>query len=92
MFVGSEIYQEVLAKALAKNFGAKLMIVDTLLLPGVNFQLAFTFFLSFERVILSIFVSNFYFLIMYREYIGIKLALLDIDSLYFKWVASGNNS
>ncbi|KAL0800650.1 hypothetical protein Bca101_055825 [Brassica carinata] len=31
---GSEIYQEVLAKALAKNFGAKLMIVDTLLLPG----------------------------------------------------------
>ncbi|KAJ0245228.1 AAA-type ATPase family protein [Hirschfeldia incana] len=31
---GSEIYQEVLAKALAKHFGAKLMIVDTLLLPG----------------------------------------------------------
>ncbi|XP_018437210.1 uncharacterized protein LOC108809559 isoform X2 [Raphanus sativus] len=31
---GSEIYQEVLAKALAKNFGAKLMIVDSLLLPG----------------------------------------------------------
>lgn len=31
---GSEIYQEMLAKALAKKFGAKLMIVDTLLLPG----------------------------------------------------------
>nr|VDD41387.1 unnamed protein product [Brassica oleracea] len=31
---GSEIYQEALAKALAKNYGAKLMIVDTLLLPG----------------------------------------------------------
>ncbi|CAH8336846.1 unnamed protein product [Eruca vesicaria subsp. sativa] len=31
---GSEIYQEMLAKAFAKNFGAKLMIVDTLLLPG----------------------------------------------------------
>ncbi|KAL0884336.1 hypothetical protein Bca101_008317 [Brassica carinata] len=30
----SEIYQEMLAKALAKKFGAKLMIVDTLLLPG----------------------------------------------------------
>ncbi|CAG7867660.1 unnamed protein product [Brassica rapa] len=32
---GSEIYQEMLAKALAKKFGAKLMIVDTLLLPGL---------------------------------------------------------
>ncbi|KAG2330857.1 hypothetical protein Bca52824_002037 [Brassica carinata] len=31
---GSEIYQEMLAKGLAKNFGAKLMIVDSLLLPG----------------------------------------------------------
>ncbi|CAG7881763.1 unnamed protein product [Brassica rapa] len=31
---GSEIYQEMLAKALAKRFGAKLMIVDSLLLPG----------------------------------------------------------
>ncbi|CAN8237774.1 unnamed protein product [Cochlearia groenlandica] len=31
---GSEIYQEMLAKALAKSFGAKLMIVDSLLLPG----------------------------------------------------------
>ncbi|XP_010429750.1 PREDICTED: uncharacterized protein LOC104714166 isoform X1 [Camelina sativa] len=31
---GSEIYQEMLAKAFAKNFGAKLMIVDSLLLPG----------------------------------------------------------
>ncbi|KAG7594588.1 SMAD/FHA domain superfamily [Arabidopsis thaliana x Arabidopsis arenosa] len=31
---GSEIYREVLAKALAKHYGAKLMIVDTLLLPG----------------------------------------------------------
>ncbi|KFK42647.1 hypothetical protein AALP_AA1G022100 [Arabis alpina] len=31
---GSEIYQEMVAKALAKHFGAKLMIVDSLLLPG----------------------------------------------------------
>ncbi|KAL4351801.1 hypothetical protein GQ457_06G029940 [Hibiscus cannabinus] len=31
---GSEIYQETLAKALAKHFGARLMIVDSLLLPG----------------------------------------------------------
>ncbi|KAJ4905431.1 AAA-type ATPase family protein [Raphanus sativus] len=31
---GSEIYQEMLAKALAKRFGAKLMVVDSLLLPG----------------------------------------------------------
>ncbi|XP_048442588.1 spastin-like isoform X2 [Pyrus x bretschneideri] len=32
---GSEIYQETLAKALAKHFGARLLIVDSLLLPGV---------------------------------------------------------
>ncbi|KAK4758646.1 hypothetical protein SAY87_019947 [Trapa incisa] len=32
---GSEIYQETLAKALAKHYGAKLLIVDSLLLPGV---------------------------------------------------------
>ncbi|XP_010522785.1 PREDICTED: uncharacterized protein LOC104801270 isoform X2 [Tarenaya hassleriana] len=32
--VGSEVYQEMLAKALSKHFGAKLMIVDSLLLPG----------------------------------------------------------
>ncbi|CAN4093084.1 unnamed protein product [Withania somnifera] len=31
---GSEIYQETLAKALAKYFGAKLLVVDSLLLPG----------------------------------------------------------
>ncbi|KAK0582949.1 hypothetical protein LWI29_031416 [Acer saccharum] len=31
---GSEIYQETLAKALAKHFGAKLLIVDSLILPG----------------------------------------------------------
>ncbi|KAM7254886.1 hypothetical protein ACFE04_020127 [Oxalis oulophora] len=30
----SEIYQETLAKALAKHFNAKLLIVDSLLLPG----------------------------------------------------------
>ena len=45
LFEGSEIYQEMLAKALAKKFGAKLMIVDTLLLPGVNFHFAFRVFL-----------------------------------------------
>ncbi|MQL94377.1 hypothetical protein Taro_027032, partial [Colocasia esculenta] len=31
---GSEIYQETLAKALAKHFGARLLIVDSLVLPG----------------------------------------------------------
>ncbi|KAK4357260.1 hypothetical protein RND71_022870 [Anisodus tanguticus] len=31
---GSEIYQETLVKALAKYFGAKLLIVDSLMLPG----------------------------------------------------------
>ncbi|XP_004495974.1 uncharacterized protein [Cicer arietinum] len=31
---GSEIYQETLSKALAKHFGAKLLIVDSLSLPG----------------------------------------------------------
>jgi hypothetical protein len=34
MLLGSEIYQETLIKALAKNFGARLLIVDSLLLPG----------------------------------------------------------
>ncbi|KAL7198933.1 hypothetical protein ACSBR2_021263 [Camellia fascicularis] len=31
---GSEIYQETLTKALAKHFGARLLLVDSLLLPG----------------------------------------------------------
>ncbi|KAM7501228.1 hypothetical protein LguiB_000132 [Lonicera macranthoides] len=31
---GSEIYQETLTKALAKHFGARLLVVDSLLLPG----------------------------------------------------------
>ncbi|XVF21951.1 hypothetical protein REPUB_Repub12eG0133400 [Reevesia pubescens] len=31
---GSEIYQETLAKSLAKYFGARLLVVDSLLLPG----------------------------------------------------------
>ncbi|KAL1331635.1 hypothetical protein HN51_048902 [Arachis hypogaea] len=31
---GSDIYQETLAKALAKHFGARLLIVDSLSLPG----------------------------------------------------------
>lgn len=31
---GSEIYQETLTKALARHFGARLLIVDSLLLPG----------------------------------------------------------
>jgi hypothetical protein len=37
IYVGSEIYQETLAKALAKHFGARMLIVDSLLLPGVSF-------------------------------------------------------
>ncbi|XP_059625690.1 uncharacterized protein LOC132268846 [Cornus florida] len=35
---GSEIYQETLTKALAKHFGARLLIVDSLLLPGGSVQ------------------------------------------------------
>lgn len=35
--LGSEIYQETLTKALAKHFNARLLIVDSLLLPGVSF-------------------------------------------------------
>lgn len=35
--VGSDIYQETLTKALAKHYGAKLLVVDSLLLPGVRF-------------------------------------------------------
>ncbi|KAL9141831.1 hypothetical protein ABFS82_14G130800 [Erythranthe guttata] len=31
---GSEIYQETLTKAIAKHFGTRLLIVDTVLLPG----------------------------------------------------------
>ncbi|MCL7034628.1 hypothetical protein MKW94_030101 [Papaver nudicaule] len=31
---GSDIYQETLAKALAKHFGVRLLMVDSLLLPG----------------------------------------------------------
>ncbi|XP_075507189.1 uncharacterized protein LOC142543679 isoform X2 [Primulina tabacum] len=31
---GSEIYQETLIKALARYFGAKLLVVDTVILPG----------------------------------------------------------
>ncbi|GKA64734.1 ATPase, partial [Tanacetum coccineum] len=31
---GSEIYQETLTKALAKHFGARLLVVESLLLPG----------------------------------------------------------
>ncbi|KAI4349647.1 hypothetical protein L6164_010211 [Bauhinia variegata] len=34
---GSEIYQETLTKALAKHFGARLLTVDSLSLPGVTF-------------------------------------------------------
>ncbi|XP_020579082.1 uncharacterized protein LOC110023815 [Phalaenopsis equestris] len=33
---GSEIYQESLAKALANHFDARLLIVDSLILPGVS--------------------------------------------------------
>ncbi|KAK8967529.1 Katanin p60 ATPase-containing subunit A1 [Platanthera guangdongensis] len=35
---GSEIYQETLAKALAKHFDVKLLIIDCLMLPGVSFS------------------------------------------------------
>lgn len=34
--VGSEIYQETLAKALANHFHARFLLVDSLILPGVS--------------------------------------------------------
>lgn len=36
LFIGSEIYQEMLAKALANYFGAKLLIFDSHSLLGVR--------------------------------------------------------
>ena len=36
LFVGSEIYQEILVKALTKHFDAKLLIVDSSILLGVS--------------------------------------------------------
>ncbi|XP_028068787.1 uncharacterized protein LOC114271363 isoform X6 [Camellia sinensis] len=40
---GSEIYQETLTKALAKHFGARLLLVDSLLLPGGSIPKDFGF-------------------------------------------------
>jgi len=42
--IGSEIYQEILAKALAKYFGARLLLVDSLLLPGVSSIVLFNYY------------------------------------------------
>lgn len=50
LLIGSEIYQETLAKALAKHFGARLLIVDSLLLPGVSFSDFTVQFASFSRI------------------------------------------
>lgn len=50
LLVGSEIYQETLAKALAKHFGARLLIVDSLLLPGVSFSDFIVQFASLSRI------------------------------------------
>jgi hypothetical protein len=36
LFVGSEIYQEMLAKALANYFGAKLLVFDSHSFLGVS--------------------------------------------------------
>ncbi|KAJ4805261.1 P-loop containing nucleoside triphosphate hydrolases superfamily protein [Rhynchospora pubera] len=36
---GSEIYQETLVKALAKYFGARVLVIDSLLLPGAKSKL-----------------------------------------------------
>ena len=33
---GSEIYQETLVKALAKHFGVRLLVIESLVLPGVS--------------------------------------------------------
>jgi uncharacterized membrane protein len=45
MHLGSEIYQETLVKALAKHFGARLLVVDSLLLPGVSSSCIFIYLL-----------------------------------------------
>jgi hypothetical protein len=36
LLIGSEIYQELLVKALTKSFGAKLLVIDYSLLSGVS--------------------------------------------------------
>lgn len=49
LFIGSEIYQELLVKALAKSFGAKLLVIDYSLLSGVSF-LTLLFLLSTDTI------------------------------------------
>jgi hypothetical protein len=39
MLLGSEGYQEALIKALAKHFGARILILDSLMLCGVSYTL-----------------------------------------------------
>ena len=50
---GSEIYQEMLSKALANHFGAKLLIFDTNQFLGVSFRLMqqFFLFLNHQRLV-----------------------------------------
>jgi hypothetical protein len=43
LFIGSEIYQELLVKALTKFFGAKLLILDYSLLSGVSLLTIYSF-------------------------------------------------
>jgi hypothetical protein len=50
LFIGSEIYQELLVKALAKSFGAKLLVIDYSLLSGVSF-LTLLFLLSTDTIV-----------------------------------------
>jgi hypothetical protein len=45
MHLGSEIYQETLVKALAKHFGARLLVLDSLLLPWVSSYCIFIYLL-----------------------------------------------
>ena len=50
LFIGSEIYQELLVKALTKYFGAKLLVIDYSLLSGVSF-LTMLFWLSIDTTV-----------------------------------------
>ncbi|KAF2314999.1 hypothetical protein GH714_037488 [Hevea brasiliensis] len=46
VLIGSEIYQETLVKALAKDVGARLLVIDSFLLPGVSFFNVYEFWIN----------------------------------------------
>ena len=90
--VGSDIYQETLVKALANHFGARLLIVDSLLLPGVSYLhsiLNYCFLFSsskftpcFEE---QVFCKNLLFICILRVHIRFELLNLHIFLFFASW-------